>query len=374
MSRFLVVVPPFAGHIAPMIGVSHELRARGHEVVWCGDEAVLRRALPPDWPVWGCGAPPPAPRPAGLRGFAAFKHLWESVLVPLADAMLPGVRRAADAVAPDVVIADQQALAGVLAAQQAGLCWATSATTSSALAEPFAAMPRVTEWQSGLLKALAARHGCSGADLEWSPHLVLAFTTAELAPATKAAVRFVGPVASPTVDGGFPWERLDPARAAVLVAFGTANSTVTGPFLREAAAALGTASGIQAVFADPAGHLSTVDVLSFPWLPQQAVLPRMRAVVCHAGHNTVCEALAHGIPLVLAPIRDDQPVIAQQVVDAGAGIRLRFDHARASHIGDAVTRVLTEPSFTEAASRIRDSFAAAGGAPAAADALEELAC
>ena len=43
--------------------------------------------------------------------------------------------------------------------------------------------------------------------------------------------------------------------------------------------------------------------------------------VTHGGHNTVCEALAHGLPLVVAPIRDDQPTVAAQVVQAGAGVR-----------------------------------------------------
>jgi NAD(P)-dependent dehydrogenase (short-subunit alcohol dehydrogenase family) len=115
------------------------------------------------------------------------------------------------------------------------------------------------------------------------------------------------------------------------------------------------------------------DFLRLPWLPQQALMSRVSAVVCHAGHNTVCEALAHAVPLVLAPIRDDQPMVAEQVALSGAGLRLRFTHARTEHIGRALGRVLTEPSFATAAARIRDSFAAAGGAPAAADALERLA-
>jgi UDP:flavonoid glycosyltransferase YjiC (YdhE family) len=128
------------------------------------------------------------------------------------------------------------------------------------------------------------------------------------------------------------------------------------------------------VFADPGDSLRGVDgdFLRLPWLPKQALLPRVAAVVCHGGHNTVCEALAHAVPLVVAPIRDDQPVIAEQVTVAGAGLRLRFTHARAAHIGRAMDRVLTEPSFAVAAARIWHSFAAAGGAQAAADALEKL--
>ena len=107
-------------------------------------------------------------------------------------------------------------------------------------------------------------------------------------------------------------------------------------------------------------------------MPQLALLPRVDAVVCHGGHNTVCESLAHGLPLVVAPIRDDQPIVAEQVVEAGAGIRVRFGRLSPAALRDAVTRVLDEPAFREAAERIRGSFAAAGGASAAADALEGL--
>ena len=54
-------------------------------------------------------------------------------------------------------------------------------------------------------------------------------------------------------------------------------------------------------------------------MPQLALLRHVDAVVCHGGHNTLCEALALGLQLVLAPVRDDHPLVADQVVAAGAG-------------------------------------------------------
>jgi UDP:flavonoid glycosyltransferase YjiC (YdhE family) len=98
----------------------------------------------------------------------------------------------------------------------------------------------------------------------------------------------------------------------------------------------------------------------------------MDAVVCHGGHNTVCEALYSGVPLVVTPIKDDQPVVAQQVVDAGAGLRLRFGRVRPPKLREAVYRVLQESPFQEAVERIRASFQAAGGANVTAERLEEL--
>ena len=96
------------------------------------------------------------------------------------------------------------------------------------------------------------------------------------------------------------------------------------------------------------------------------------AVVSHGGHNTTCEALAHGRPLVLAPIRDDQPIVADQVVRAGAGVRVKFGRVRPEQLAAAVDEVLDEPSYRAAAARVQQSFAAAGGAVSAADYLEKL--
>jgi len=76
---------------------------------------------------------------------------------------------------------------------------------------------------------------------------------------------------------------------------------------------------------------------------------------------------------VIAPIKDDQPIVADQVVAAGAGLRVKFARVGPSELRAAIDRVLAEPSFRGAAERIRASFAAAGGAAAAAGLLEELA-
>jgi UDP:flavonoid glycosyltransferase YjiC (YdhE family) len=104
-----------------------------------------------------------------------------------------------------------------------------------------------------------------------------------------------------------------------------------------------------------------------------ALMPRLDAVICHGGMNTVCEALAHGVPLVLAPIRHDQPVVASQVVRAGAGIRVPFSRVSPGQLRAALTTVLGDPAYRRTAAEVGDSFAAAGGAAAAAARLEGVA-
>ncbi|MER6563724.1 glycosyltransferase, partial [Streptomyces sp. NPDC001027] len=342
------------------------------------------------------GRPAAGERPADLRGPEALKFLWEWYLLPLAEAMAPGVRAAIEEFRPDVVVADQQAFAGALVAERLGLPWATSATTSAEFTDPLAGLPKVRRWLDERLTALRAAVGdpAGAGDPRFSPHLVLAFSTPELAggpPGTAdrgvisgsgGSVCWVGPsVSARPSAAGFPWEWLDAGRATVLVSLGTANADVGGRFLDVCRSALRErADRVQGVIVDPGGALGArepdldKDVLIVPSVPQLALLERgVGAVVCHAGHNTVCESLWHGIPLVVAPIRDDQPVVAGQVVDAGAGVRVRFGRVTAQRFGAALDFVLDDPGPRAAAVRIRTAFRAAGGAPAAAARLDALA-
>ncbi|QHA03403.1 glycosyltransferase [Streptomyces broussonetiae] len=389
MSAYLFVVPPLTGHINPAVGVATRLAARGHRVAWaCADPALVRRLAGTDAEVHACAGPVPGAqgvaRPPDLRGAEALKFLWEWYLLPLADAMAPGVRAAADAFRPDVVVADQQAFAGALVAERLGLPWATSATTSAEFTGAYDGLPKIAEWLERSLAGLRDRIGApSGtADPRFSPHLLLIFSTPELiGPQAPLAphIHYVGPsLAGRPAGPGFPWEWLDQGRAKVLVTLGTANADAGARFLAECLTALrDRGDRVQGVIADPGRVLPVPpgdkDVLVLPSVPQLALLERMDAVVCHAGHNTVCEALWHGAPLVVAPIRDDQPVVAGQVVDAGAGVRVRFGRVRAAQLGAALDTVLTDRTHRAAAARIRTAFRAAGGARAAATHLEHLA-
>jgi len=379
MSRFLFVVPPLVGHINPTVGVASSLAEGGHQVAWAGARAAVEPLVGADRLIYDCAiGVGDVQRPPQLRGPAALQFLWESFLVPLAEAMAPGVHAAVEDFAPDVLVVDQQAVAGALVADRLGLPWATSATTSAELVDPLAGVPKVQAWLTGLLDELRVRFGSPAlpGDPRFSRSLILAFSSSALVgPTTHGAVSFVGPsiVDRPT-DADVAWPVGNPDDPAVLVTLGTANVDAGDRFLGACAAALAQRR-VRAVIVDPAGVLGPQPphILVRPRVPQLSLLADADAVVCHGGHNTVCESLWHGVPLVIAPIRDDQPIIAAQVVDAGAGLRLRFNRATAESIGAAVDAVLTEPSYRDGAGRVRDSFRAAGGAAAAARQLTELA-
>ncbi|MBV1851186.1 glycosyltransferase [Catellatospora tritici] len=381
MSRFLFHSLPLTGHVYPMAAVAQELTGRGHDVAWVGVETVLRPLLGPQAPVYPTGLPLYRGELRD-RGMTATRSRWKGYVVPHTRFTLPAVRRAVAEFGPDVMAVDQHAIAGALAAHLGGVRWATLAPTSMEIARPYTGLPRVEAWIRGVLASLWTGAGLPGEpphDLRFSPHLVIAFTGAALAGEDLAEqVALVGPALSvrPPV-GDFPWDRLAADRQRLLVTAGTlALDTADGFHRRLLDAVAPLRDRVQVILVSPeaadAGAYPP-DVLVCRQVPMLELLPRVHAVVTHGGLNTVCEALAHGVPLVVAPITSDQPVNAEQVAAAGAGVRVRFDRSTPDQLREAVLAVLDDPGYRQAARRVQESFRQAGGAAAAAARLERLA-
>jgi UDP:flavonoid glycosyltransferase YjiC (YdhE family) len=389
MSRYLFVFPPLIGHVNPAVAVGAELESRGHEVAWVAHDAVVGSLVGEGATIYPAGdrflveVIEHLPERDRLKGLPAVKFLWEKVLVPLAVDMVGPVRAAVDDFGPDVIVSDQQTFAGSIVAVERGLGWAVSACSTAELVDPVALVPKVGDWMRRKIDGLCADLGmpaltAAGFDPRYSPRLVLEYSTRALVGEVARdlpSLAFVGPVLPDWADPvPFPWEWLDRHDTNVCVSLGTLSHGIGEPFL---------ATVLEAVAGRPYGVVMVgqaellppppANVLICPFVPQGRLLPRMQAVVCHAGHNTTVQALGLGIPLVCAPIRDDQPVTAGQVARAGAGVRIRFARAKPADVAVAIDTVLHDPSYRAAAGRIAESFAAAGGAPAAARHLEALA-
>ena len=381
--RVLFVVPPLVGHTNPTVSVARALEARGHEVAWVAHPGKVRPLLPPDARLFALPediaadhARAMSERARDVRGAAALTFLWEDFLAPLARQMVPGVEAAVAEFAPDVLAVDQQAVAGALVARRRGVRWATLATTSAGVVDPLAGLPEVKRWHRELIAELERGVGLEVSDhAEISPHLVIAFTTEALVgPRDRfpAHYRFVGPsIHDRPETTPFPFDEL--RRPCALVSMGTVNAEASERFYTSVIAALRD-EPMQVVLVAPheLARDAPAQFIVRPFVPQLALLPRVDLVVCHGGHNTTCEALAHGLPLVIAPIKDDQPIVAEQVVAAGAGLRVKFGRVQAPELRATIARVRDEPEFRAAAVRVRESFRAAGGAPTAARELEEL--
>ncbi|PPK68368.1 glycosyltransferase [Actinokineospora auranticolor] len=378
MSRYLLVVPPLAGHVNPSLGLGQALVRAGHEVAWCGPELHLRPLLGAGATVFPTGSR--LFRPQSDHGLAAVRSVWDRFIVPYARFSLPAVDKAIAEFRPDALVVDQHCPAGAIAAHRLGLPWATLACSTMDLGDPLAVLPRVHEWVLGRVRHIWDKAGMPADeyfDLRFSPHLVLATTSRELVGRDfPEHFRLVGPLLAERPDQpGFPAGWLRPDRRRVLVSTGTLADDVSARFLRAAVAALAPLGDrLQAVFVAPPAELPDLPehLLAQARVPMLDLLPHLDLVVSHGGLNTVCESLAHGVPLVVAPIRHDQPINANQVEHAGAGLRIGFARAGAADIRAAVTTVLGDPGFRVAAARVAESFARAGGTGAAVAALARL--
>ncbi|MFC1419651.1 glycosyltransferase [Streptacidiphilus cavernicola] len=382
-SRVLIVVPPLAGHILPTVGIGRELAARGHRVAWSGSEPVLRPLLGPDAEVLATGSR--LFRAQGGSGLAAVRSLWEGFIVPYARFTAKALDRAVQEFRPDLLLVDQHTPAGALVAHRHGRRWASFAPGAMEIGRPFRALPQVEAWMRQRLVELWQRAGLPPeefTDPRFSPELVLALTGPALTGRTVFPDHYalVGPILSERQpSAGFPWERLEPGRRRVLVTMGTLAADVSADFHARAVAALARCAeaGVQAVIAAPPDLLPPLprDAVAAERVPVLELLRRglLDAVVCHGGMNTVGEALGHGIPLVTAPIRHDQPIVAAQLAATGAGLRVPFARVTPERLAAAVRDVLEQPGYRAAAARTGAALRSCGGAAAAADRLEQVA-
>ncbi|MFX9840639.1 hypothetical protein ABTP51_18855, partial [Acinetobacter baumannii] len=91
----------------------------------------------------------------------------------------------------------------------------------------------------------------------------------------------------------FPWAWLRPGTAKLLVTLGTVSRDRDTRFFEVIMAALADLPEVQAVMVAPQSlaALAPANVLVRDYVPQLQLLDHVDGVICHAGHNTVCEAL-----------------------------------------------------------------------------------
>ncbi|MFG1925925.1 glycosyltransferase [Cryptosporangium sp. NPDC048952] len=90
-----------------------------------------------------------------------------------------------------------------------------------------------------------------------------------------------------------------------------------------------------------------------PFVPLAELLDGVSAVVSHGGAGTTLGTLATGIPMVVIPQGADQFLQADRVSTAGAGLALPPGQSGPEAVAEALTRVLSEPSFRNRAEEIR---------------------
>jgi MGT family glycosyltransferase len=80
-------------------------------------------------------------------------------------------------------------------------------------------------------------------------------------------------------------------------------------------------------------------------VPQTEVLKITDVFVTHGGMNSICEAFASAVPMVVIPFVSDQPVNAHRIEALGAGKQLEPKSVNKETLRNAVLSVLSDPSI-----------------------------
>jgi UDP:flavonoid glycosyltransferase YjiC (YdhE family) len=202
------------------------------------------------------------------------------------------------------------------------------------------------------------------------------YPRSDLAP----SVRFVGPILatpSPSFEAPAWWGELEGGRPVVHVTQGTLDNADLGRLLLLTARAL--AGDDVLVVATTGGpdpgplrHGLPANVRLERFIPHDRLLPHVDVMVTNGGYGGVQQALANGVPLVVAGDSEDKPEVAARVHWSGTGIDLRTGRPAPPKIAKAVRRVLADPAYRRRARVLQAEIAASHPLDTIAAALMEL--
>ncbi|HLA77230.1 MAG TPA: glycosyltransferase [Vicinamibacteria bacterium] len=394
--RVLLMTSTEKGHLNPMVGVAQHLMRAGHHVGWLSfpepSEQLTRlgvEVLALD------GQPTP---PAHITGGEALARLvldpealrlWiRGLLIEAVPEQVDPVRAVIRSFRPLVVATDGMLYQGVIAASLEGVPWAGVSTALTLLEPPdldFALIRNVRSLAAER-SALFLRYGLKPSFRTCeclSPLLNVIFATPDFVGSDASippATQLVGP-STPLGERGdeppFPWDRLDDRRALVYVSFGSQIYWQPDLFslIAEAASFLDVQVVMNAGDLAQGGFPATLpgDAVAVRYAPQIALLKRAAVLVSHGGANSVMEAMTHGVPLLLLPICNDQPVQAYFLAKAGAGRSLDRQGLTVAALREALQALMTEGPERANARRVQAAYRRHDGAARAAELIAGIA-
>lgn len=391
MARFMFVVPPFFGHVSPTLSVGASLLARGHQVVWTGIAAIADKHIPEG----GSFIVPHQELEEhqdeiarilkrqddgpSLSGPEVMKLALEETYIPFARIMMKGLSRVVDDFQPDVIINDCITFAGALCAYLKGIpCVTTTPVPPDVMGDTAQSAPKIFEWQQKLIKGLQKELGIESNDFVIHSHqLNIVFTSKEFAGFSdpEPHMKFVGPVKGRPNNTPFDWEQLKKATTPkVFVSLGTLLVDIRKAFFGKLIEAFANEPLTIVAATDPGIFEHWPDnFIVQGFVPQSEIIPKMDAVICHGGFNTVNDTFMNGLPMLITPIAYDHFHTAALIENAGCGIKLRYKRLRVGELRTAIWELLENEKYRLAAQHIRETFIKAGGNDQAVALLEEFA-
>ncbi|MDZ3952430.1 macrolide family glycosyltransferase [Bacillus thuringiensis] len=393
VSKGLMINFPAEGHINPTIGLVKELVKRGEKIVYYCEDAYVNKLK-------GTGVE--------FRGYKDLlqefnvenrvKYMFdkEEMLLRLCiaiDKTFPEILKEIKNEKFDYIIFDSHFLLGQMLAEKLqipaiGTC--TTFAMNEKMLRNFSTkfggeksnsekMKRCEE----ILKKLAAENGLQGFTnieevmkhmLHYHGDMQLVFTSKQFQPFGESfndTYQFVGPsISDRRIEVPFPYEKLS-GRKIIYISMGTEVNNQPNLYkvcfqaLRDLEVDVVMSVGRE-IKLEKLGEVPGNFIIC-EYVPQLEILRKAALFITHGGMNSVNEGLYFGVPLIVLPIVNDQPVVAKRVEELGAGIACDYKDITMEKLSKAVGEILTNNTYREKSFSIGSQFKAAGGFQKAAD-------
>jgi UDP:flavonoid glycosyltransferase YjiC (YdhE family) len=375
--RVMFVCLPATGHLLPLLPLAGALRDAGHTVAFATAAGFAPQVERAGFPAIAAGMETEEWDALSGTAFGEALPEWDSneriaafgarvFAGGIAQRLIEDLPSAFTAWSADLVVHEDTALGGALAAELVGLKHVRIMILAAGPAHPL--YSRIDE----AISLLRDRNGLKPdtADATLHRYLLLhPFPPSLLLPdrPVPATYRSARPVLPPPSDDVAPEWLEGLGREGRPVVYATLGTLFNGPNNDAIFAAY-----LAALRDEPVDAIVTIganrDPAEFgpqppnihivPYVSLATVLPRCDLVLSHGGSGTVVAALALGLPQVVVPIFADQPENAARVAALGAGQVISPRERTPEAIRTAILTVLAEPTYRQSAERIRNEISA----------------
>ena len=378
-----------AGHVLASLPMVGELVARGVEMLYFAPESFRAQ-------IELTGAafvpmPAVAAKESSVDCGQDFIAGLPLVFLGEADGVIDGILPVIEAFGPDVVIADELALAGRLVAAKLRLPL-VMVFTSFAPCETFSICrfwPEYTDAHPARAEArriaerFTRKYGVRHLDVyeifEGRGDFNISTLIRAIQPGGETFgddFLFAGAQIGPRVESG-TWQPPQDGRPLLFTSLGSLFNNwpefyrMLFPIVRELDMHVLCSIG-RALTPEDIGPVPE-NVTLTPFAPQLDVLAHADYFITHAGTGSAMEALYYGVPCVCIPQMDEQMLTARQMVRLGVASTsmLRAEVSEES-LRDALMRLIEEPHYRESAQKLARQMRETGGCACAANAVMDF--